>query len=59
MDRGGAVRQDVSGKTDYLVAESIKTVNENHMRKAVEQIEKGKGLQIITAEDLIEALKKA
>lgn len=57
--RGAEYKNRVTGKTNYLVTESIKTVGEGKMKEAVKWIEKGKDLQVITAKDLINALKKA
>ena len=57
--RGGEYKNRVTGKTNYLVTESIKTVGEGKMKEAAKWIEKGKDLQVITTNDLINALKKA
>ena len=57
--RSGENKNRVTGKTNYLVTESIKTVGEGKMKEAAKWIEKGKDLQVITAKDLIIALKKA
>lgn len=57
LDRRAEWKNKLSGKSDYLVAESIKSVGESKMREAAGLIDKGKGLQVISADDLIRALK--
>ena len=57
--RGGEWKSGISGKANYLVAESIESCGESKLREAGKLIEKGKDLQFITADQLIEALKKA
>ena len=56
--KGGIFKYKVSRFVNYLVAESIETVSESELLYAAELIDKGYDLQIISAYDLIEALKK-
>ena len=50
--RGGVVRKDVSGKTDYLVVDP-EWAGESKIKKAIEQQKKGKPVKIILGTDLI------
>ena len=58
-DRGGYIRQGVSGKTDYLVICPRGTYREGRIDKALEQQAKGKYVQIILPEDLEKALRES
>jgi len=57
--RGGIWKNHLSGKANYLVAESIESCGEAKLRDAAELIDKGKDLQFVTADELIEAMKKS
>lgn len=52
VSRGGVVRKDVSGKTDYLVVDPA-WAGESKVKKAIEQKKKGKPVKIILGTDLI------
>lgn len=56
MALGGEYRAKISGKTDYLVMESLDSAGEGKMSEAALQIDKGKPLQLITADSLLKAI---
>ena len=53
--RGGVVRKNVSGKTDYLVVDP-KWAGESKVKAAIEQRAKGSSIKIILGTDLIKAI---
>lgn len=56
VSRGGVVRKDVSGKTDYLIVDPAWS-GESKVKKAIEQQKKGKPVKIILGTKLIEAIR--
>ena len=53
-NRGGVVRTDVSGRTDYLVADP-RWGHESKLRAALVQRAKGKNVRIVLGTDLLKA----
>ena len=54
--KGGLLRKSISGITDYLVIKDLPHAGTSKLREAVAQMNAGKSIQIITEEDLNNAL---
>ena len=58
IEAGGVMRKNVSGKTDYLVIneKALERGMSSKCKGALEQIDKGKNITIITVSNLLKVL---